>query len=103
MAILMEGCDMEQDDAYIRDITRRLQTVQGHVRGVEQMVASQGYCIDVLRQIRAIQGGLDKVASRVLDHHLHACVTLAVQGKNAAAREKVLEELLQISEEKPRK
>jgi DNA-binding FrmR family transcriptional regulator len=80
------------------DILRRLKSVEGHVRGVQRMVEQDEYCIDVVNQITGIQRALKKVSGLLLDHHLHACVTDAMRGPDAAARERVLGELLEVFE-----
>jgi len=78
------------------DVLRRLKSVEGHVRGVQRMVAEDAYCIDVVNQIVAIQRALKKVSGLVLDQHLHSCVTDAMRGPDATARERVLGELLEV-------
>jgi len=80
------------------DIVRRLKSVEGHVRGVQRMVEEGAYCIDVVHQIVAIQRALKKVSGRVLDAHLHSCVTEAVRGTDVGERERVLTELLDVFE-----
>ncbi|MDE0899020.1 MAG: metal-sensitive transcriptional regulator [Longimicrobiales bacterium] len=78
------------------DITRRLKSVEGHVRGVQRMVDEGAYCVDVVNQIVAIQSALKKVSALVLDDHLRSCVTDAMQAPDGDAREKVLAELMQV-------
>jgi DNA-binding FrmR family transcriptional regulator len=80
------------------DIVRRLKSVEGHVRGVQRMMEEGVYCIDVVNQIVAIQRALKKVSGLVLDQHLHSCVTDAMRGPDATARERVLGELLEVFE-----
>lgn len=80
------------------DILRRLKSVEGHVRGVQRMIEDDAYCIDVVNQIVALQRALKKVSTRVLDQHLHSCVTEAVRGEDVANRERVLTELMQVFE-----
>ncbi|MDH3270548.1 MAG: metal-sensitive transcriptional regulator [Gemmatimonadota bacterium] len=80
------------------DVLRRLKSVEGHVRGVQRMVDEGAYCIDVVNQIVAIQRALKKVSGLVLDDHLHTCVTDAMRGPDASAREQVLDELVQVFE-----
>jgi DNA-binding FrmR family transcriptional regulator len=80
------------------DVVRRLKSVEGHVRGVQRMVEEGVYCIDVVNQIVAIQRALKKVSGLVLDQHLHSCVTDAMRGPDATARERVLGELLEVFE-----
>ena len=55
-------------------LLKRLNRVEGQVRGVRGMVEDDRYCIDVLTQISAIQAALDKVALGLLDDHAHHCV-----------------------------
>lgn len=78
------------------DVLRRLKSVEGHVRGVQRMVEDGSYCIDVVNQIVAIQRALKKVSALVLDDHLHSCVTDAMRGPDAATRERVLTELIDV-------
>jgi DNA-binding FrmR family transcriptional regulator len=78
------------------DVVRRLKSVEGHVRGVQRMVEEGAHCVDVVHQITAIQRALKQVSARVLDQHLHSCVTDAIQGSDPSERERVLTELLQV-------
>ena len=55
-------------------LVKRLNRIEGQVRGVRGMVEDDRYCIDVLTQIAAIQAALDKVALGLLDDHAHHCV-----------------------------
>ena len=61
-------------------VRRRLRRVEGQVRGVEQMVEDDRYCIDVVTQISAIQAALDKVALELLEDHARHCVIDAADG-----------------------
>jgi DNA-binding FrmR family transcriptional regulator len=82
------------------DAVKRLKNVEGHVRGIEQMVENGTYCIDVIRQIQAVQAALDKVSKLILDNHLHSCVITAVRGENPDDRERVLAEIVDVFEMK---
>jgi DNA-binding FrmR family transcriptional regulator len=77
---------------------RRLKSIEGHVRGVTRMVEEDQYCIDVIRQIRAIEGALEKLNLLVLESHLQQCVATAVRSDDAAERERVIGELLGLFE-----
>ena len=55
-------------------LLKRLRRVEGQVRGVQNMVEDDRYCIDVLTQISAVQAALDKVALGLLDEHARHCV-----------------------------
>ena len=55
-------------------VLKRLKRVEGQVRGVQNMVDEDRYCIDVLTQISAIQAAPDKVALGLMDDHARHCV-----------------------------
>lgn len=82
-----------------RDDTRhRLKNIAGHIHGIERMVENDAYCIDVLRQIQAVQAALNKVSSNILNDHLHTCLTTAVRGDDPDEREQVLKEIIEVYE-----
>ncbi|MBX3665672.1 MAG: metal-sensitive transcriptional regulator [Burkholderiales bacterium] len=60
-------------------LLKRLNRVEGQVRGVAQMVQDDRYCVDVLTQVAAIQSALDAVALRLLEDHTRGCVADAVR------------------------
>jgi DNA-binding FrmR family transcriptional regulator len=76
----------------------RLRTIEGHLKGINRMVENGDYCIDVIRQIQAVQSALDKVSSMILDEHLKTCVITAVRGEDISERERVLAEIGEIFE-----
>lgn len=77
---------------------KRLKTVEGHIRGVERMVEDDAYCIDVIRQIQAVQAALNKVSTMILEEHLNSCLTTAVRGEDPDERERVLQEIKEVFE-----
>ena len=52
----------------------RLRRIEGQVRGIQRLVEDDTYCIDILTQITAITGALNKVAVSLLEDHLAHCV-----------------------------
>jgi len=81
-----------------REILNRLKSAEGHVRGIERMVDENAYCIEVINQILAVQRALDKVNSMILERHLQTCVTTAIRGDDAAERERVIAEIMDVFE-----
>jgi CsoR family transcriptional regulator, copper-sensing transcriptional repressor len=77
---------------------RRLKTIEGHLRGVIRMVEDDTYCIDVIRQIQAVESALNKVSARILEDHLNSCVITAIQGNDRKERERVLKEITEVFE-----
>ncbi len=77
---------------------RRLKTVEGHLRGVIRMLEEDAYCIDVIRQIQAIEAALNKVSAQILEDHLNSCVTTAIKGDDLKERTRVLKEITEVFE-----
>jgi CsoR family transcriptional regulator, copper-sensing transcriptional repressor len=77
---------------------KRLRSIAGHVRGVERMVEDDAYCIDVIRQLHAVQAALNKLSGGILNDHLRSCVITAVQGDDPSERERVLGEIAEVYE-----
>jgi CsoR family transcriptional regulator, copper-sensing transcriptional repressor len=75
---------------------QRLKTIEGHIRGIQRMLDEDQYCIDVIRQIQAVQSALNKVSTRILDGHLNTCLLSAVQGERVEERQRVLNEILEV-------
>ena len=63
----------------LRKIINRLSRIEGHIRGVKTMINESRPCPEVLVQIAAIRGALDKVARIILDEHLSECIARAAQ------------------------
>ncbi len=82
------------------DVVKRLKNIEGHVHGIEQMVENGTYCIDVIKQINAVQAALNKVSEIILEGHLHSCLITAVRGENPDERERVLAEIADVFEMK---
>lgn len=56
------------------EVIRRLKSIEGHVRGVIQMVEADRPCAAILHQTRAIQGSLKQVTGLLLSQHLDVCL-----------------------------
>jgi DNA-binding FrmR family transcriptional regulator len=85
--------EMDRDDTL-----KRLRNVEGHIRGIQKMVENDAYCIDLLRQIKAVQAALNKVSTKILNDHLHSCLITAVRGEDVGERERVLKEITEVYE-----
>ena len=77
---------------------KRLRIVSGHMGGIIRMMEGDAYCIDVIRQIQAVQAALNKVSAAILEDHLNSCVTTAIRGENPAERERVMREITDVFE-----
>lgn len=75
---------------------KNLNRVEGQIRGIAKMVEDDRYCIDVVTQIEAARAALARIESDLLRQHLGHCVHRAMNSKNAAEQEKVIEELVGV-------
>jgi DNA-binding FrmR family transcriptional regulator len=80
------------------DTLRRLKTIEGHLRGIIRMVEEDAYCIDVIRQVQAVESALNKVSAQILEGHLNSCVITAIRGDDPSERERVLKEITEVFE-----
>ena len=69
----------------------RMRRIEGQIRGIERMIESNTYCIDVLTQISAATKALQSVSLALLEDHLNHCVVGAARADEEAGREKVRE------------
>lgn len=90
------GCcqALHLDPAVREDARRRLLSVKGHVEGVLRMLEDEKvYCVDVLKQLKAVEGALQKVGGQVLRSHLtNHVVTATARGDEA----RMVDELMEI-------
>lgn len=75
-----------------QDLTKRLNRVQGQVRGIAKMIDDDTYCIDILTQVSAARSALDKVALELVRDHAKHCLnndTIMPNGNDDKADELV--------------
>ena len=92
-----EGCcsgGLRLDPAVREDARRRLLSLRGHVEGILRMLEDDTvYCVDVLKQVKAVHGALDKVGALILQSHLRRHVVTAHERGD---EEQIVEELLEL-------
>lgn len=66
----------------VRQVVNRLSRIEGHIRGIKTMVQENRSCPDVLMQVAAVRGALDRVARMILDEHLTDCIARAAKEGN---------------------
>ena len=73
-------------------VLNRLKTARGHLDAVIRMVEEDQYCPDVMKQLSAVQGSLERASRLVLRNHLETCVAAAMQ---AGRIEEIVDELME--------
>jgi len=61
---------------------KRINRIEGQVRGISGMVEDGRYCVDILQQIKAARAALKQVGLDILDGHVRGCVAGAINSKN---------------------
>jgi len=74
----------------------RLKKVRGQILGIEKMIESRRYCVDILVQFRAVSAALVAVEAKVLESHLEGCVAEVIQSKNEVESKKKISELVSL-------
>jgi DNA-binding FrmR family transcriptional regulator len=69
----------------LRRIVNRLSRVEGHIRGIKSMVQDSRPCPDILVQLAAVRGAIDRIGRMVLDEHLSECISRAAEEGNIEA------------------
>lgn len=72
-------------------LVNRLRSARGHVDAVIRMVESDTYCVDVMKQLAAVQGSLEASSRAVLRNHLETCVAEAMRSGRTA---EIVDELM---------
>jgi DNA-binding FrmR family transcriptional regulator len=79
---------------YKRSALNRLKTVRGHLDAVVAMVEDERYCPDVMKQVSALQGSLEKINRILLQNHVETCVMHAVEeGRTGQIVDELMETL----------
>ena len=74
-------------------LIKRLNRIEGQVRGVNKMVTEDRYCVDILNQVAALQSALDAVAMLLLKSHTHGCMQAAIKSGNG---DEAIDELMAV-------
>jgi DNA-binding FrmR family transcriptional regulator len=78
-----------------KDVLNRLATIEGHLKGIRKMVDEDQYCVDILKQVYAVERALQKFEAVLLDGHLRGCV---IEGFHEGRDQAMVEELAELFE-----
>ncbi|MFP3846067.1 metal-sensing transcriptional repressor [Priestia filamentosa] len=71
----------------------RLKRIEGQVRGIQNMIEDERYCVDILTQISAINSAMKNVGLQLLEKHAQSCVSNAIKEGNG---NEAIEELMDV-------
>jgi CsoR family transcriptional regulator, copper-sensing transcriptional repressor len=75
---------------------KRLNRIEGQVRGLARMVEDDRYCIDIVTQIAAVRAALRRVEEEILRDHVGHCVEHAINAGSKADQRRKIEELMAV-------
>src|SRR3954468_12048692 len=76
--------------------SKRLNRIEGQVRGLSRMVEEDRYCIDIVTQIAAVRAALRRVEEEILRDHVAHCVEHAIASGDKADQRRKIEELMTV-------
>ena len=76
--------------------SKRLNRIEGQVRGLSRMVEEDRYCIDIVTQIAAVRAALRRVEEEILRDHVAHCVEHAISSGSKAEQRRKIEELMTV-------
>lgn len=81
---------VERDQKLKENLLKRLNRVEGQIRGIKGMVEKDIYCDDILQQISAVQSAINSVSKLVLENHIRTCVVDKIENGD----KEIIDELL---------
>ena len=72
------------------NVLRRLNRIEGQIRGISRMLEEDRYCVEVLQQIASMQSAADAVAMILLENHVKGCVADGLRSGNEERVEEVV-------------
>lgn len=79
------------------DLNKRLNRVEGQIRGIQKMISEDRYCLDVLTQIQAARAALTQIGLTVIEGHAKGCLVEAIQQGDVTIVDELLNALRQFT------
>ena len=77
-------------------VLKRLQRIEGQVRGLSRMVSNDRYCIDIVTQVAAVRAALRRAEEEILSDHVGNCVEHAITSGSKTDQRKKVAELMEV-------
>ncbi len=77
-------------------VTKRLRRIEGQVRGINQMIEDDRYCIDIVTQISAVRAALRRAEEEILKDHVSHCVEHAITSGDKTDQRRKIAELMAV-------
>jgi DNA-binding FrmR family transcriptional regulator len=81
---------MKKDESK-QKIINRLKIIEGQVRGLQDMLVKDVYCVDIITQTSAVKNALSRVEDALMEKHLSTCVVHQIKkGQQTVAVDEIL-------------
>jgi DNA-binding FrmR family transcriptional regulator len=74
---------------------RRLKLIKGQIEGIERMIASEKYCIDIINQLAAVRNALEKVSLMIMKRHIESCLVESIELGDKTKKDQKIDELME--------
>ncbi len=81
-----------RDEEFKKKLIKRLKTIEGQIRGIQNMVENDKYCNDILIQLLAIKKSIESVSNEVFKNHLSTCVVRDIKNDD----ENIIDEVMEL-------
>ena len=80
-----------RSDEEKKKIIKRLNIIEGQIRGIKQMIEDDRYCDDVLTQMSAINKSIESLENSILESHIRNCIAKEIKTENLDIITEVME------------
>lgn len=79
-----------RDDDEKKQLTKRLNIIEGQIRGIKQMIEDNRYCDDILTQMLAVNKAIDSLENVILEKHLERCISKQIEEGHTEVTEEIM-------------
>lgn len=72
-------------------LIKRLNRIEGQIRGIKAMVENDRYCADIITQVAAANAALDSFNRELLSSHINSCVVSDIRSEKEGAVDELVE------------
>ena len=85
------------DDELKKDVTTRLNRIEGQVRGIAKMFDQDRKCLEVLQQLASLQSAIRGVTKSVLRNYLERCATDCIRSGDTAIYDELMDAIYKFA------
>lgn len=91
----MEKCHKNKYADHTNEI-KRINRIEGQVRGIKKMVEDGKYCVDILTQVKAARSALKSLEINILEAHANHCLIKAMESGSKKDVKDKIDEIMEL-------